>query len=336
MNFQQQRPSAERASLPSYQSFARTVVYENRTNMPITVNLQHGEYIVVFPLHEAVPAMEFNVYVHYQARQESNLAGLKGALTDGEYSMVRDGVVENGRATLKYSVTDFTPFALDEGIFLPACGVALAKGVRTQHAFPQEQAHPSEWPDDKTQITVRMSLMTDSPLRAERRYVRFLSSVIEVQPQVSSVFDPGVYIIVESTGGKPSVEFFSLDDKSCPFQVFNSRAQAEAFEWADSSPEYLSMLKEQIARDKIKLEQEATERRNELELSHKRQLDDMALRKQEMELDRKERESEFKMRLEQQKAYYEERSYARKDSSELLKWLPALIGGAAALFGFLA
>lgn len=96
------------------------------------------------------------------------------------------------------------------------------------------------------------------------------------------------------------------------------------------------MLKEQIARDRILLDKEATEKRNELELAHKAQLDDLALRKEEMSMERKEREYEFKTRLEQQKAYYEERSYARKDSSELLKWLPALITGAAALFGFLA
>ena len=326
MNFQQQRPSAIATIMPAYQPFSRTVVYENRTGFPITASQAHGEYVVIHPLNEQVPKMEFSVYVHYHARTEANLAGLKGALTDTEYSLVRDGIVERGHATLKYCVTDFSAFALEEGIHLPAVGVALVKGVVTNHVYPTEKPAVSE-SLGSSHLQIAVSVVTDQVLRTERKYIRFLSSVIEVQPQASSVYEPGVYIMINPNGPKPMMEFFPLGDRRCPFQVFPSRAQAEAFEWEDSSPEYLSMLKEH---------KEATEKRNELELAHKAQLDDLALRKEEMSMERKEREYEFKTRLEQQKAYYEERSYARKDSSELLKWLPAVITGAAALFGFLA
>lgn len=335
MNFQQQRPSAIATIMPAYQPFSRTVVYENRTGFPITASQAHGEYVVIHPLNEQVPKMEFSVYVHYHARTEANLAGLKGALTDTEYSLVRDGIVERGHATLKYCVTDFSAFALEEGIHLPAVGVALVKGVVTNHVYPTEKPAVSE-SLGSSHLQIAVSVVTDQVLRTERKYIRFLSSIIEVQPQASSVYEPGVYIMINPNGPNPMMEFFPLGDRRCPFQVFPSRAQAEAFEWEDSSPEYLSMLKEQIARDRILLDKEATEKRNELELAHKAQLDDLALRKEEMSMERKEREYEFKTRLEQQKAYYEERSYARKDSSELLKWLPALITGAAALFGFLA
>ncbi|ANZ50265.1 hypothetical protein PHOBOS_75 [Erwinia phage vB_EamM_Phobos] len=335
MNFQQQRPSAEPSILPTYQPFTRTVVYENRTNVPVTVSQAHGEYIVIHPLTERVPAMEFNVYVHYQARTESSLAGLKGALTDKEYGLVREGIVERGYATLKFRVTDFSAFVLDEGIHLPNIGIAIAKGVHAKHLFPSDKPAPTE-KENISHLQISVSVITDNPLKAERKYIRFLSSIIEVQPQVSSVYEPGVYIVINSNGPNPFMEFFNLEDKSCPFRVFPTRAQAEAFEWADSSPEYLNMLKEQLARDRLIIDKEANEKRNELEFTHKRQLDELTLRKEEMGLERKEREAEFKMRLEQQKAYYEERSYARKDSSELLKWLPAMITGAAALFGFLA
>ena len=45
--------------------------------------------------------------------------------------------------------------------------------------------------------------------------------------------------------------------------------------------------------------------------------------------------AEMSLRQLKMKDYYEDRSYERKDSSEIVKFLPLMVGGALALFSIM-
>jgi hypothetical protein len=71
----------------------------------------------------------------------------------------------------------------------------------------------------------------------------------------------------------------------------------------------------QYAKDLEKIEREKEEARREL--VYEREKAEMSLRQLKM------------------KDYYEDRSYERKDSSEIVKFLPLMVGGALALFSIM-
>jgi hypothetical protein len=71
----------------------------------------------------------------------------------------------------------------------------------------------------------------------------------------------------------------------------------------------------QYVKDLEKIEREREEAKRELILE--REKSDMSLRQLKM------------------KDYYEDRSYERKDSSEIVKFLPLMVGGALALFSIM-
>lgn len=334
MNFQEQRPSFELTTLPTYRPLTRTVVYENRTDRIITVCTSNGDRVVIAPNKEMVPKMEFAIYVHYEARGNVNLAGLKGALSDTDYEKLKEEInLKGGNATLKYVIKDFAAFEHNEGIHLPYLSVALLDGVQLEHAYPKANV-----PVAKDNASGRMNIsvcIINVPMDANRSYyVRFLSSVVEMEPVRSAVFEPGIYIIVDN-GKTKKTERFDINDTRSPFRVFKSRQHAEEFEWEDNSPEYIAMKRSQLALEMAKLEEETTARKNEAEIEHRKRLDELTFKKEELGLVRREQESELKLSSERQKLHYEERSYARKDTSESMKWLPSVIAGAAAIFSFL-
>lgn len=334
MNFQEQRPSFELSALPSYRPLSKTIVYENRTDRTITIFTPNGDSVVIMPNVETVPKMEFAIYVHYEARGNVNLAGLKGALSDADYEKLKDAIGSSGgRATLKYIVKDFTAFEHDEGIHLPHLGLALLDGAHREYVYPKANI-PMAVDGNRGRLNISVSII-NLPIESSRPYyVRFLSSVVELHPVKSAVFEPGIYIIVDN-GKTKKTERFDITDTRSPFRVFKSRQLAEEFEWEDNSPEYIAMKRSQLALEMARLEEENTARKNEAELEHRRRLDDLTFKKEELGLMRREQESEIKLSTERQKLHYEERSYARKDTSESLKWLPAIIAGGAAIFSFL-
>lgn len=334
MNFQEQRPSFELSALPIYRQLSKTIVYENRTDREMTVFTSNGDSIIIAPNQETVPLMEFAIYVHYEARGRVNLAGLKGALSDADYEKLKEAIgATGGKATLKYVVKDFTAFLHGEGIYLPNLSIALLEGVHRDYVYPKTNI-PIAVDGAKARMNISVSVVNLPIDSARPYYVRFLSSVVELNPIKSSIFEPGIYVVVEADGAK-KIERFDLTDTCSPFRVFRSRQMAEEFQWEDSSPEYIAMKRSQLALEMARLDEETTARKNEAEIEHRRRLDDLTAKKEELGLMRREQESEIKLSTERQKLHYEERSYARKDTSESLKWLPAIIAGGAAIFSFL-
>ncbi len=84
----------------------------------------------------------------------------------------------------------------------------------------------------------------------------------------------------------------------------------------------LQAEEQKLALAKEKMMHELDQYRREQELKYQSLLQEQQAR---------ERKAELELRSNQMKDYYERRSYDRKDSSEILKWLPTIIAGATGL-----
>lgn len=191
------------------------------------------------------------------------------------------------------------------------------------------------------------------------RFINILGLVYRIKVTRDTTRPSGVYKTSTATIDDPTTlsEYFTFDDVSTKIQLFHSAAEANALgniseqrkkELEDLQYSYkvdlmnrdnahktiLLELEREVNRYKTeKLTNETTLARLQAELKEKEIVYETAAKERDARL--KEREVQYarekaerEARLSMQKDYYENRSYDRKDSSEIIKWIPPMIVGA--------
>lgn len=192
------------------------------------------------------------------------------------------------------------------------------------------------------------------------RYININKEIYLVQPakdpgRLSGVYRASTGPVNESGAvGKPRADYYAFPEAEAMLGMF--RSYEEAVVMGDIAAEKKREL------DALALELKTQEHRNKLErLQREEEFEtwkrDLEQRRAAEESDRKAQEHRWKLeeaRINEQAArlkeeqtrvehlrgiaalerkdHYEERSYVRKDSSELLKWVPAIAASVAALF----
>lgn len=191
--------------------------------------------------------------------------------------------------------------------------------------------------------------INDPHSRIGNRYINICGVVYSIHPNRDPTQMEGV-ILTTSSGehhGDPVSVPMSLDVFEDKIRTYKSYEEAEtygnletvtkakieaemekirhenAIEESKLKSE-LTRLKSEAEKTKHDLETASTELKQK-EIEHKRELELLA-----MNADREKHDRELQSL--QRKSYYEERSYDRKDSSELLKFLPIIVGAGIALF----
>jgi hypothetical protein len=154
--------------------------------------------------------------------------------------------------------------------------------------------------------------------------------------------EDGIYIVsnhsMSSKNGNGGFEtrYHSFDIAEDTLGLFRSREEAEHFGDLNTKQK-TELLTLQSTVERLKMERQEVEATTKLEVAEKdRQLkeltsklerEDLALARERAELEYQEKER--RRRLEER---FEERSYYRKDSSEVLKFIPSVIVGLGAIF----
>lgn len=179
-------------------------------------------------------------------------------------------------------------------------------------------------------------LINDPEKQFGDRFININGDVYQVRSTVDYSVSPGVYVYTDIT---TRYDFHEADEK---LKLYTTAAIARQL----GVPE--EHVKAQIDQQTLQYKRELLDKEKEIaEIKHAQSLEDL-VRKQEHEKamqDIKDREAELKrleleykrlssvesQRLNELKHDLEMRSANRKDASEFMKWLPALVGGAAAL-----
>lgn len=177
-------------------------------------------------------------------------------------------------------------------------------------------------------VTVNIKI-NDPDQKIKKKHVYFLNEVFPIEVIRSNTMREGIYIS-KTINGISSIVFYSLDNCN-KFGFFSSHEEA----MTNGNPELMTKLKIQ------ELEIKINEERKELDLAKARLAreeaqfaqDKLVLQKEfelvknekdRLDIQRKIMFDEFKDRLERE-------SSTRKESLEILKFVPAIVGGIAAV-----
>lgn len=185
------------------------------------------------------------------------------------------------------------------------------------------------------------------------RFININNTIYKIPVSTERSIPKGVYIInsgsVQSNAGitKPVSKHYTFDEADEALKLYQSVEQARTLgdEYAQKEKE----LKEQTLKIKEK-EQSLKEQRQAKDFEYDEQKRELERRVAEEEARRKESEHQlaqqqlkYKEQLQQiehersirmmgTKDYYDHRAYERKDSSEIVKFIPAIITGGLAIF----
>lgn len=191
------------------------------------------------------------------------------------------------------------------------------------------------------------------------RFINVLGNIYRVKLTRDTTKPPGVYRTSTPTVDDPTTftEYFTFEEVNEKIQLFHSAAEAKALgDMSTQRKKELEDLQHQykidlMARDSEhrkalfelerevnvykteKLQAESTlsklqSEMKEREIQYDKEAKERDARLKEREVQYAKEKAEREYRLNVQKDYYEARSYERKDSSEIIKWIPPMVVGA--------
>lgn len=311
---------------------SKTMTYINRTSRPIVVTEPTGVHVTIMPDSLSTPLMQFEIHVTYIARRgTANLEGLgDGLLTPVQYKIAARQLHETGEVTLKYMLSDVN--LLLRGSVLVLNKLALAFSLEPFRLEGGLVQHNRIEPKDQLGVAIAV-IQNDSA--APSRWIRFYSTMLEVSPTTSMLYDEGIYVFVHGGEGiEGRMLRFEFDDPLSPFKCFSSEEEARRYRWKDALPDIVQ-LRSKLQKLIEDGEAELTVRKNNLELENKRQLAEITMDKERLAQESRVQEALLKERSARRMDAYEERSVSRKSSSEALKIFPTILTLGAALIGLL-
>lgn len=184
--------------------------------------------------------------------------------------------------------------------------------------------------------------LVDNARNIGNRFIFFAGEVHSVVAKIDERRSCGVYItktsndITNPTKYTAHQEHLSVEDAQLRLGLY--RTPQEALEGGDSiltrkealarSEHELTLLKQDLQQAKLQADQDALVAQRELaELIHGNKIKEAALAEKSSKLDRDRKEFEYEQerRRSEMRDMYERRSSERKDSSDMLKFLPMLI-----------
>jgi hypothetical protein len=200
--------------------------------------------------------------------------------------------------------------------------------------------------------------LIDNENNITNRYMYVARQLLELPARRDQTKQSGVYFTtaVHDKDGDTNMDpkFYSFEDAEEALGLFKTKEEA----MTGGNPEFIAKTKyaeqEAALRD---AQRELEKVKNDHKIAEQHRLEKMAALKHDLEekqlymkekindlehnLEKtKKRNSELKEESDSRKLtradYYEERSYERKDSSELIKFVPALIVGAIGMFALFA
>lgn len=289
-------------------------------------------HVTVMPDNFGPPVMQFEVHVTYFARRgTANMEGLgDGLLNSTQYQMAARALFDTGEVTLKYVITDIATVMRGEVLVINKLVLAFSlEPIRLGSGLIQNNRI-----EPKDHLAVAVAVVQDSNSKP-LRWIRYYSTLIEIVPTTSLIYDEGVYLFVQ---GGESIEDravrFDLDDPMSPFRCFSDETEARKFRWREAQPE-IPQLRAKLQKLIDDTEEGYTQRKYALELENKRQLAEIAMDKERLAHESRIQEAILKEKSARRQDEYEERSVARKSSSEALKILPTMLTLGAAIIGLI-
>jgi hypothetical protein len=191
------------------------------------------------------------------------------------------------------------------------------------------------------------------------RYININNEVFKIHPQVDRTRRNGVYRISSGpvTGDVPFTPpvsaYYSFEEAEEKLGLYKTHNEAKTLGDVMAArkkelDEYALDIREEeqrLKQEKLRREEEFEQFKRKLERERLQEEEDRKLREQWFKREEQamlERQTHLKAEIAElehsrtlasmgRKDYYEERSYARKDSSELVKFVPMLIGGLIAI-----
>lgn len=231
-------------------------------------------------------------------------------------------------------------------IYIPEVDVTVVKSddIKTVHPrSPEGQAILANESGDLLGYLYRIEIV-DPYDQFGHRFVNIAGKVDRVIPVKDLQRKPGVYVhrvmrsdISKSADIEP--QYFEFEEAIKFVKLFRTEDEAKAL--GDLSEERKREYEEKIANNKLqlaelehKLKDESTKAKaiqadidsRNAEITQLRELLKTAREERMLKL-----KEETEKRSQQRNDYYEQRSYSRKDDSEMLKWIPAIILGGGLL-----
>ena len=327
------------------------VNYHNHLNVPLTVTFRNGvpfrlpagdgkkNCFEVFVTYEVDPnvAIDPRGVFHQHAGQAAESQALQAALESCEKS----ARFNRKRFTLRYSVPAQVVEKNSGVIYIADLDLVVSVCDDERHAI-----HPYS-PSSERYRLIEAEANVNNPdsfgyalylvsnnRTVSDKYINVGGKVYRVPSIENKSLRDGVYLCSSGTVD-------GRDQRPTPLTEYYSYEQAFEELHLYNDPETALRLGDQLAAREKELkelqmrlkEQEHDHKIERLELEH-----DLALEKQKLDRLRLEQEQRYaqeeherKMRALRDKEYYESRSTARKDSSELLKMIPIIITGAVAI-----
>lgn len=188
--------------------------------------------------------------------------------------------------------------------------------------------------------------IVDNNKEIDTRFLYVGGRVITIRPVTDITRNNGVYFTsVESNRlaeNNPETEFCLLSEAADKFGIHDTQEKAiTAGNPGLIMEQELVSLKHELEVGRMNAAKEKQEREALIEeMRHKhaialaerdKQLKKMNHRLEKFKIDSAEKKEKIEVRKSERNDHYEERAAVRKDSSELIKWVPAIVAGTAAI-----
>jgi len=336
------------------------VSYINNLPMPITIGLRSGLKFALPPLLSMRDStLVVRVEIHISHLLKIDVQKLLSAINNessAELKVMREAFIIQINETYHGGVNLIIDYSLDATTLRKFGGVIYYHEldcIISLKEYGETPAHPYSEEGRKLQLLDVNSTdctgndfsysvkLVDNFNKYGPRFININSSVYKINTTKDSSKKDGIYITsnkpfsgdVEATDGNKSLAYYSFDSEEIKLYL--------SAEEANSLGDSLINRKQKIT----ELEHTSSVQRLELQqIKHEHEIQILEKTKEKLVLEmerealkakleemRSDYENRIKMEREQQKDHYEEKSYKRKDSSELLRWIPAIITGISAI-----
>lgn len=240
-----------------------------------------------------------------------------------------------------------------ETVYIPESDIVLCAkslNVACPHPFSNEGSTLASYSSLINQIRTSASVnidIVDNENNISKRYLYVAKKVIELETLKDPTRTSGIYVtnVAHGLGRQPIVntKFHELENAQSELGIFPTIEEAEtggdpnkiqAAKVAELQKELeISKYHRELSilENKTKLDAANNELEN-FKAQNARLREEAEIRKMQRDEALREREEAMKYRSMNRDDYYEERSHRRKESLEMLKYIPAFIIGAAAAY----
>lgn len=313
--------------------FKRSISFLNHSGEHLKITYPNREYVNIPPIREAMQGGYVDVLVDYEVYHGTSLYSLKDQIDKKEYEIVSTQI-QNGINSfqLTYRVSDMTPIFNNNGIYVEVLGLSIMSVSVAGWRYPEFDLRAAS--EKEATLSLKIVIVDSSNLLSGH-WLRMYDLVMPVRRSLRTALPDGIYMMVTTTIDQ-HVKRYELLDEIRPFNLYPTQQYAIDAKDDRSQIEMLLLEKERLAMDKVTAERENL--RIKAELEQQKVFDETRAKRLQYEHEEERRlaEKEHKDAEYRRKDHYDTRSHIRKDTTEGLKWLPALIGAAGVIFGIMA